>query len=385
MKEIPVKFNTSGLTLLSSPVEEILDGVASLGIYITDLERKVVFWNRAAEEITGYSRDDIVGSSCKDDILCHVDRHGRGLCASEVCPLYRCMVTNDARRLSTFVFAKKKDGTRVPVIISVSPIRDNEGRAIGGMEIFQEAVAEAQQWQLAREVQHRFFPDPALISKLAPIGYDYCPADEIGGDLFSFFPVKNGLVAGVILDVSGHGTASALMVSFIRSTLFEFQQHQIEKPSGVLKYLAERYEAFNVRSHHFTAQAFVYNPSTCDLILSNAGHPLPVIIDANGVPTMLDLGDGGPPIGLFGETEFSDFSVRLKGCRIVFYSDGIIESKSPSGRRIEEEGLRDMCSETYSMKPAAAAKELVKRAFAYAESADPQDDMTAIVLDGVPQ
>ena len=42
------------------------------GVYFVDLDRRILFWNKAAERITGYSADEIMGSQCQDYILNHI-------------------------------------------------------------------------------------------------------------------------------------------------------------------------------------------------------------------------------------------------------------------------------------------------------------------------
>ena len=63
----------------------VLDGITD-GLYVTDTERRILFWNRAAETITGYTARQVLGKSCADGILQHTDETGRSLC-NEGCPI----------------------------------------------------------------------------------------------------------------------------------------------------------------------------------------------------------------------------------------------------------------------------------------------------------
>ncbi len=47
-----------------SLIENVSDGV-----YVTDIERKILYWNKSAEKITGYVKEDIIGRKCSDNIL----------------------------------------------------------------------------------------------------------------------------------------------------------------------------------------------------------------------------------------------------------------------------------------------------------------------------
>ena len=59
-------------------------------VYFVDPERHILYWNHAAEALTGYAAAEVVGKRCSDDVLCHVDESGRTLCRGE-CPVSRSM------------------------------------------------------------------------------------------------------------------------------------------------------------------------------------------------------------------------------------------------------------------------------------------------------
>lgn len=111
-----------------------LDVVNSIGdgVYIIDRERRIVFWNQAAEEISGFKSEEVLHTSCADNVLNHVDENGLALCRT-VCPAARCLEDGQSRQAS--VFLHHKNGHRVPVNIVAHPIRE-EGRIVGVFEIF---------------------------------------------------------------------------------------------------------------------------------------------------------------------------------------------------------------------------------------------------------
>ena len=56
--------------------ETALDSLG-VGGYLVDRHRKIVYWNRGAERISGYLRQDVTGRFCRDDILVHSDENRR--------------------------------------------------------------------------------------------------------------------------------------------------------------------------------------------------------------------------------------------------------------------------------------------------------------------
>lgn len=108
------------------------------GVYVVDLERKILFWNTAAERLTGYNAADVLGKRCADNVLCHVNSEGGELCLKG-CPLTSTM--QDGKLAEAAVFLHHKNGHRVPVTVKASPITDHNGNIIGAVEFFSLTVS----------------------------------------------------------------------------------------------------------------------------------------------------------------------------------------------------------------------------------------------------
>ena len=105
------------------------------GLYFVDRERRITYWNKGAERITGYTAAEVVGTSCADNILVHVDALGRQLCQGS-CPLIATMADGAAHE--TEVYLHHKLGHRLPVWVRTSPLLDADGSFVGAVEIFTE-------------------------------------------------------------------------------------------------------------------------------------------------------------------------------------------------------------------------------------------------------
>lgn len=114
---------------------EILENLHD-GVYFVDNQRTIRYWNRAAAEITGFTAEEVVGRSCFDNLLQHVDGAGCSLCQSH-CPLVRTM--SDGVKREVLVFLRHRDGHRVPVQVRASPMHDAQGEVVGAVEIFSAA------------------------------------------------------------------------------------------------------------------------------------------------------------------------------------------------------------------------------------------------------
>ncbi|BDQ37627.1 diguanylate cyclase [Pseudodesulfovibrio nedwellii] len=110
----------------------LLDSLSE-GVYFLDLDRNVTYWNKAAERLSGYSAKEMIGKSCSDHVLRHVDCNGTELCLNG-CPMLATM--QEGKEQEASVFMHHKFGHRVPVLVRASPMRDSTGKIVGAVEIF---------------------------------------------------------------------------------------------------------------------------------------------------------------------------------------------------------------------------------------------------------
>ncbi len=110
----------------------ILDNIND-AVYFVDRERRILYWNKAAENISGFKSEEVVGKKCSDNILQHIDEKGNILCLNG-CPLTYSMA-HDTNTVAK-VFMHHKDGHRIPVVVKATPIKDSSGRIVGAAEVF---------------------------------------------------------------------------------------------------------------------------------------------------------------------------------------------------------------------------------------------------------
>ncbi len=123
------------MILNSDCYKQMLDNLSE-AVYCTDTERRIMYWNKAAEQLTGYSAEDVIGKMCEDGPLKHVDMENEPLC-EEYCPLAQCIKTGQSQE--KMVFFAHKDGRRVPVIVKTSAVYDENDTIVGSVEMFSDA------------------------------------------------------------------------------------------------------------------------------------------------------------------------------------------------------------------------------------------------------
>ena len=232
--------------------------------------------------------------------------------------------------------------------------------------------------RLSREAEEARSIQQALLPRSSPLipGFRVSglsiPASSVGGDWYDYIPLKDGRWGFVLADVSGKGTAAALLMSATRGILRSLAQ----TGSGPAEVLARRN---NMLIEDFPSGRFVtmvyaeLDPATRVLRIANAGHLRPLLIGPHGHSWINH--EHGLPLGI-SASKFSETKVTLDGnSRIAFYSDGITEAETDSG---EEYGAERLLAEMQS--PEATVDSLLRDVRQFANGAELRDDATVILV-----
>jgi diguanylate cyclase (GGDEF)-like protein/PAS domain S-box-containing protein len=101
-------------------------------VYFVTCDRQITYWNRAAEQLSGYAASEVIGTHCSQNLM-HVDEAGHNLC-KRGCPLRAAIRKRKPQEAELYL--RHKDGHRVPVSVRAQPVIDSRGRVIGAVEIF---------------------------------------------------------------------------------------------------------------------------------------------------------------------------------------------------------------------------------------------------------
>jgi diguanylate cyclase (GGDEF)-like protein/PAS domain S-box-containing protein len=112
----------------------VLDNLAE-GVYFTDRDRVITYWNDTAEKLTGHCREDVLGKRCGEGLLVHVNEKGVLLC-NKHCPITAAVNDGETQKIEAYLH--HKDGHLVPVLLRVTPVHENgkEGEITGVVQVF---------------------------------------------------------------------------------------------------------------------------------------------------------------------------------------------------------------------------------------------------------
>ncbi|MFH1732730.1 MAG: SpoIIE family protein phosphatase [Planctomycetota bacterium] len=313
----------------------------NIGVYITDLDRCILLWNRKAEEITGYRAKDVIGKPCHDQLLMHTDKDDRPLCSTGLCPLFRAMMLNRESDEPVIVFAKRADGARIAVSVTVGPLHDEAGNVIGGIETFRDESQRIHDLELAGRIQRdllpRSLPQPAGMR----LDVRYYPCDLIGGDFYDVRPLGPGRYGVLVADVSGHGVAAALYTMWLRS-LAGVLGAVADRPAQFLGAINRELSGVTLAESFATAFYAVVDVERREVTYCNAGHPPPVHFRAGGAQAG-DLDTGGMLLGVVETGSYEAAAVSLEpGDLILCYTDGMTEVIDQQGEMLGQAGLASL-------------------------------------------
>jgi phosphoserine phosphatase RsbU/P len=328
-------FPEPNLARIGAP--EILDALAD-GAYITDRSRKIVFWSRAAERITGWPAKEVVGHNCSENLLVHTDKDGHQLCGFEHCPLHRAIQTGELSSEPLLVFAQHKGGHRVPVEVSVAPLRNGEGTIIGGIEVFRDLTTVLDDLRRARVIQQHALASELPRDDRLRIAVSYSPEELVGGDFYRVERTSPDAYVFMVADVMGHGVASALYTMQLRS-LWEECRESVSDPARFLEAFNRKlFKLTSGEGYFATAVFLLLNLASGSLDYIRAGHPSPFLFRKRG--TVERLPEFCPALGLEENVDYVTAKIEFAcGDSLLAFTDGAVEIPNAEDQELGEDGL----------------------------------------------
>jgi sigma-B regulation protein RsbU (phosphoserine phosphatase) len=231
--------------------------------------------------------------------------------------------------------------------------------------------------KLARNIQQTFLPKHMPSFVPYDLGGMNFPSSEVGGDYFDFIPMTDSDLGVVIGDVSGHGVPAALMMANFRAAMRIEAKSNYAIPIILGKVNDYLYET-NRPEDFVTAFYGVLDRRHHVFTYANAGHNPPFLIRRND--ELIKLADGGLVLGAFPHVEYAQVRLHMEpGDVVVFYTDGVTESKNDAGEEFGEERLIELTKRYRDLTALEIARRLCHEVHRY-QADTLQDDLTLSIL-----
>jgi phosphoserine phosphatase RsbU/P len=270
---------------------------------------------------------------------------------------------------------------RVGATLEKKRLRDKERLWAKSME---------RELEIGREIQQSFLPEELPRPAGWEIAAAFQPARQVAGDFYDAFPLAGDSRIGlVVADVCDKGVGAALFMALFRSLLRAFTERTFAEAGGATDesrllssvvstndYIAKTHGGSNMFA---TAFAAALDPASGAVAWVNAGHEAPVVLGPSRSPAAR-LAPTGPALGLMPDMTFkADKALLAPGETLFAFTDGVTESKDPSGRFFSEERLIDLLA-----REAPSAKGLLDAVGAavaeHSAGSERSDDITMLAV-----
>jgi sigma-B regulation protein RsbU (phosphoserine phosphatase) len=265
---------------------------------------------------------------------------------------------------------------------ALTPLASQVAVAIANARLYEELVRRDErlnrEMAIARRVQNGLFPEECPSGPGWEASAHFLPAFELGGDLYDFYDMGEGLLGVAVGDVAGKGTAAALYGAFASGTVRAraFERHQ---PAHLLTRVNRTLRRRGLEGFFCTLAYAVFDLRNRRLTLANSGLPYPLRYSARtGKAEPIEL--PGVPLGAFDGSTYNEITLELAaGDVFVFFTDGVVEASHDG----EEYGIARLRAQVEA-HAGRRAGQLGARVLAdldrYLSGAAPVDDVTFVVV-----
>lgn len=346
---------------------QVLNGIADL-VRVLDEDNKVVFVNRAMEELLGYDNEHM---------MCDIDGTPFNLDISQ-----RALATGQVIQREEMIAGRYFS-------VKCSPIMGPQGSIIGVVEVFRNTTMEKKlQGELveknklmtnetiaASRIQRTLLPPKGFL-KAVKVDYLYMPSNILSGDIFDCFEINEDCMGVYIADSVGHGFAASMVTMFIKSVIRTLPKNILQYPSKTLQAINRRFSTLKLDiENYFTCFYGVYHHRDLTFTYANAGH-LPLAMKVSDGKAEYLEAQGFPISRVFEKSVYKE-GVAQVGCsdRILLMTDGIAESKNSQGEIFGEQRIEEVM-ENYTIDEL----QVLERMISEFVDVKQRDDMSALLL-----
>lgn len=264
----------------------------------------------------------------------------------------------------------------------MTPLASQVAIAIENAHLYESLRAEEarnrRELTIARGIQRELFPEEAPSGP----GWEACahflPARDVGGDLYDFFPFKDGTLGLAIGDVAGKGVPAALYGAFASGTV-RASAYQGSEPGELLRILNKTLRRRGVEGLYCTLIYALFDFEKRNMRIASSGLPLPTHFSAAlGSSVALDV--TGLPAGAFDGVEYEELEIDLNpGDVLVFQTDGVTEAR----RGREEYGnacVQRILRDSAGCSARDICSDIIGDVSRFLDGGQPDDDVTLVVV-----
>ena len=205
------------------------------------------------------------------------------------------------------------------------------------------------------------------------------PSPGMGGDFYDFFMIDNDRIALVVADVAGRGIGAAVFMAVTR-TLIRATALKGMAAGDCLSYVNNLLRNGKEEVLFVTLFFATLDLKNGEIEFANAGHLMPLIIDADGRAAPLTSA-GGTILGCFPDMKYESHRARLQaGESLLLGSDGITAAIDKNEQHYGEARLETLLSRTHGLSAEQVVAAVVEDVRNFTQRIEPFDDITLLML-----
>ncbi|MFO7886963.1 MAG: SpoIIE family protein phosphatase [Eubacteriales bacterium] len=253
-----------------------------------------------------------------------------------------------------------------------SPVYDKDGNIVAVVEVFRDTTKEKElersiieknkrmtsDIEFATQMQENILPSKGIYGNLK-IDYEYKPSEMLSGDIFDVYTIDKDNIGIYMCDVVGHGVAASMISMYVKQTMRALSKRVLDI-NKTLQELHRTFLALNFDDDkYFSIFSCIFNKDTRNLKYLNAGHNCLPFFIRNDKIEILEA-KGYPICNIFDTVDYEVFELSLKEKdKLVFYTDGIVETKNYLGEEFGIERLKNIIEEAENL-PERVLEEMKK-------------------------
>lgn len=239
----------------------------------------------------------------------------------------------------------------------------------------------AREMEMASQLQNSLLPNSFPRTEGIEFSVYYKPFSRAGGDFYDVIEFADSSVGVALVDVAGHGVASAMIGAMFKMCFQSFAKEN-RSPAQLLSIINDEMVRVLPDSDFLTVFYCVINPDSLGLSFCNVGHPRPFLYREDD-GSIDELTVGGPLVGAFQGMEFEDDFRNLRaGDRILIFTDGVTETSPLEG--IEDlyglDRLQRIFVENISAPPEETVRRIVDDLIEFRGGDVFEDDVSLILI-----
>jgi len=355
---------------------------------------EVQMFNKHSEDLTGWSKDQILGQNFMGAFIPQEERLSledtyKGLFQGKAAEKIETNLSTKTGEMLSIEWSNTTlldPITKEPSMLIATGVDITERKKSTTALAKALSKTKALSSRLQDEVSHAailqkaLLPEPAFalpgIEGMAKL----TTSTEVGGDYYDYYQADEYHSVFLVGDVSGHGVASGTLVSAAKMAVHQLENLKETDPAAMLEHINESLLTASHESMFMTMICFSLDSRTGHVKVANAGHVFPYIwIAEEGEWCMIEC--EGVPLGKVQTPEYEAISFDIEvDDKLFVYTDGIIEEESADGEQFGFDRLEDLLYDVAKLPVEQANSEMFASLEAHCGKQIFSDDVTLMMV-----